>query len=407
MSCKHHLSKTKKDLYSSTNAVKEGEYLFGIRVDTLDVEQNIIGKDQFLADIFLEYNINYPTIHKITEASGGIFDFRRMRAGNPYYVMHEGDSSKTMKYFIYEKNKVEYVVCHLTDSICVYMGEKEVEVRQKSASGVINSSLYMTLIDNGLPITLALKLADVYAWTIDFYHLQPGDKFKVIYEEQFVEEASIGVKEIKAAYFEHYGKEIYACLYTSPEDTIAKFFDQNGENLQKAFLKMPLKFGRLSSRYNPSRYHPVLKRRKAHLGTDYAAPHGTPILSTGDGVVIERAYKKHNGNYIKIKHNSTFTTQYLHMSKFAKGIRVGTYVSQGQTIGYVGSTGLATGPHVCYRFWKNNKQVDPLREEMPPSDPIPQEHLPIYSIFFDSARVHLDTIEYSIVETTTMDSVSL
>lgn len=372
----------------------ESAYLFGIRVDTLNVVQDIIQKNQFVSDIFKKYNVSYDIIHKLTTENTDIFNFKQLRAGNPYYIIHSNDSSNSARYFIYEKSKVEYVVCSFKDSVCMFVGEKDIVTETKSASGIIKSSLYATMSDNNLPTLLALKLADIYAWTIDFYHIQPGDKFKVVYKEQFVEGQSIGISEVMGAVFNYKGKDIFACRYKSPLDDEENYFDQEGESLRKAFLKMPLEFGRLTSAYNPKRFHPVLKTNKPHLGTDYAAPHGTPILATGNGVVIERSFTSGNGNYVKIKHNNTYTTQYLHMSKFASEVTVGARVVQGQIIGYVGSTGLATGPHVCYRFWKNGVQVDPRKEEYPASDPIPSSHMAEYKTYFNGIKSELDKVEY-------------
>ncbi len=374
----------------------EGEFKYGIRVDTFQSEEKLIQRNEFLADILQSYGVPYDKVHTLATDYRDQFDFRKIRSGQPYTALQRNDSSRTLEYFIYEKNAVEYVVCTLGDTVNVSMGKKEIETCDYMATGVINSSLYETLNERNLSPTLSLLLADVYAWTVDFYHLQKGDQFKVIYQEQFVEGKSIGVNHIKSALFVHNGKEIYAHHYITPDDTLGgNYYDQEGNNLRKAFLKSPLKFGgRLTSRYSGRRFHPVQKRYKAHLGTDYAAPTGTPILATGDGVVIERAYKKHNGNYIKIRHNGTYTTQYLHMSKFNSNVKVGTNVKQGQTIGYVGSTGLATGPHVCYRFWKDGAQVDPFREELPPSKPIKEEFKSDFLLAFDIVKQELDQLKY-------------
>ncbi|MCB0502112.1 MAG: peptidoglycan DD-metalloendopeptidase family protein [Bacteroidetes bacterium] len=378
----------------SDEEVVESKYFYGIKVDSLDISSETIQRNSFLADILLKHNVDYAKIHELTEKSEGIFDFRKIRTGQNYYILQRQDSTRTSEFFIYEKNVAEYVVCDLRDSVCVYMGQKPIRVEEKTASGIINSSLYMTLDENNLHPTLALSLSSIYAWTIDFYHLQKGDKFKVIYEEKFVDSISLGISDIKAAVFDHYGREIYANKYMLEGDSVYSYYDAEGESLQKTFLKSPLKFGRLTSKFSYSRVHPVTGQRKGHFGTDYAAPTGTPIMSTANGVVIEAAYKKYNGNYVKVKHNSTYTTQYLHMSKIAAGIRPGKHVSQGDIIGYVGSTGLATGPHVCYRFWKFGQQVDPAREELPPSDPVPAKELPQYMAHFDSVKVHLDKIDY-------------
>jgi murein DD-endopeptidase MepM/ murein hydrolase activator NlpD len=242
--------------------------------------------------------------------------------------------------------------------------------------------------ENNLDQELILSLADVYAWTIDFYHLQKGDAFKVIYTERLVEGKFVGIDRIIAAEFTHRKSPLRAYLFES--DGTDDYYDDEGNSLRKAFLRAPVKFSRISSRYSKKRFHPVQKRYKAHLGTDYAAPTGTPILATGDGVVIAATYTKSNGNYIKIRHNGTYTTQYLHMSK--RKSKLGDRVKQGDVIGYVGSTGLATGPHVCYRFWKNGKQVNPYKQKLPPSKPVIPENMDAFMQLKDNLSQRLDQI---------------
>lgn len=397
--------KSSTDLLQNTDPIEdESTYFYGIKVDSLNIIRESIAPNAFLADILLDYRVDYNTIHQITQSAKDVFDFRQLRAGQNYYVLHSNDSTAMPQYFIYDKNAFEYIVCDIRNSICVYVGKKPIRVEEKVASGEINHSLYMTLDDNDIHPTLALKMADIYAWTIDFYHLQKGDRFKVIYEEEFVDSISIGVRDIKGALFEHYGEDFYANKYHLERDTLPSYFDDKGGSLQRTFLKSPLEFGRLTSRYSGRRFHPVQKRYKAHLGTDYAAPTGTPIRSTADGVIEVAGYKKYNGNYVKVRHNSTYMTQYLHMSKIAKGIVPGKVVTQGQTIGYVGSTGLATGPHVCYRFWKNGKQVDATKQELPPSDPVPDEELEAYLEDFRTIKRKLDSIPYPLPPQAEADS---
>lgn len=353
---------------------------FGFNLDSFLVYQGQIGRNQFLADILLPHHVSYPEIDKVARNATDVFDVRKINAGKRYTILCNRDSVEKAAYFIYQPDLVNYVVYELCDSMRVYRGWKEVETRQKTFEGEIESSLYVTLTDQDAPTELALRLASLYAWTIDFYRIQKGDKVKIIYEEEYVGDARAGLGKILAANFVHNDRDFYAFRFT--QDSIPDFFDEEGNSLRKAFLKMPLKYGRLSSGFTKRRFHPVQKRFKAHLGTDYAAPTGTPILAVGDGVVIESTFKKYNGHYVKIRHNSTYTTQYLHMSK--RLVKVGEYVSQGSTIGLVGSTGLATGPHVCFRFWKNGAQVDHRQEEFPPSEPILPENSVRYQAHIDS-----------------------
>ncbi len=310
-------------------------------------------------------------------------------AGNKYYVLKSNDSLSTPKYFIYEQNPAEYMVFHLDqNNPKVEKVEKEIEIKENTIQGIISNSLYESLKNNSADPELAVTMADIFAWSIDFYRLQKDDSYEIIIDEKYIDTTYYGMDKIKAIKFNHKGETFYAFAYQ--DGNKISFYDENGNSLVKAFLKSPVKFSRISSGYNLKRFHPVQKRVKAHLGTDYAAPYGTPILSVGDGVVVEAQFKYNNGNYVKIKHNDTYTTQYLHMSKFAKGITKGKYVRQGEIIGYVGSTGLATGPHVCFRFWKNGKQVNHLAEKFIASDPIKKEELPVYLSFIQNYKDRLD-----------------
>jgi murein DD-endopeptidase MepM/ murein hydrolase activator NlpD len=254
----------------------------------------------------------------------------------------------------------------------VYKETRPIETQQVEVGGIINSNLYVDMVQLGITPDLIDQFADLYGWTVDFQTLQKGDKFKVVYTEKSIEGQVVGTNGIESAYFEYKGKEYYAIPFEQNGEV--NFFDQDGNSFKKAFLREPLKFTRISSRYNLKRFHPVQKKYKPHLGTDYAAPTGTEIRSIGDGVVLEARYTSANGNFVKIKHNATYSTQYLHMSKIAGSVKVGTKIRQGQVIGYVGSTGLATGPHLCFRFWKNGKQEDWLKEKIPPSEPIAENN---------------------------------
>jgi murein DD-endopeptidase MepM/ murein hydrolase activator NlpD len=364
---------------------------YGLLIDSFNVSQGEIEPNQFLADILLKHKIPYIKIDQLVKESKDIFDVRKICAGKKYCVLTDKeDTTHQAKYFIYEKNPVEYVIFDLNDSMRVEACQREITTKTKRASGVIKSSLYQTLIDQELPVELAMDLADLYAWTIDFYRIQPGDEFQVVYKEKSVEETVVGLGEITAANFVHNGEPFYAFRFG--EISSYDYYDENGQSMRKAFLKAPVKFSRISSRYSLRRFHPVQKRYKSHLGTDYAAPHGTPIMATGDGEIVDARYKKYNGNYVKVKHNATYTTQYLHMSKIASGVKPGKMVRQGDVIGYVGSTGLATGPHVCYRFWKNGKQVDPFRQKFPASKPIPVDDVDAFEVFKTEYKAILDSL---------------
>ena len=372
--------------------IDQTTYLYGIPVDSFKVVGDRVKKNQFFSQILMQYGINYATIDKMAREGKEIFDVRRLRVGRSYTVFTTNDTLETAQIVIYEINKIEYVVYDLRDSLKIYRAKKPVTVETKTASGVITSSLYLTLEQQGYNPELAIVLSEIYAWSIDFYHIQKNDKFKVIYEETMVEGESVGIKRIKAAYFEHFKKPYYAIQFTQNENL--GYYDEENRGLRRQFLKAPVKFSRISSRFSYKRFHPVQKRNKAHLGTDYAAPKGTPIYSTANGIITHAKYSKYNGNYVKVKHNSVYTTQYLHMSKIKRGIRPNVRVKQGDVIGFVGSTGLATGPHVCYRFWKNGKQVDPYRQKLPKSEPIKKANLTKYEKIKKGMVKELQEVKY-------------
>lgn len=371
----------------------EPETVYGINSEKYTIYEDEIKKDELLASILLKNGINYTKINNLVEKSKDIFDIRKIRPKHKYTLLTTNDSLEKLHYFIYEINNIDYVEYSFKDSITVTRKQKEVVTKTQEASGTINSSLYLTMSQNKLPIELAMKLADMYAWTIDFYRIQKGDQFKIIYDQQFVEGKSVGISHIHAAVFNHKNEDYYGIYFE--QSGVGDYFDEKNNSMRKFFLKAPLNFSRISSRFTKKRFHPVQKRWKAHLGTDYAAAKGTPIWSTANGTVVAAQYKRFNGNYVKVRHNGTYTTQYLHMSKIAKGIRKGKRVRQGQIIGYVGSTGLATGPHVCYRFWKNGKQVDPYSLKLPPSNPVNKKNLASYKKVKSDYIIKLNEIEYS------------
>ena len=280
----------------------------------------------------------------------------------------------------------------MNDTLTVEAHQREVTAEQKSVSGVIRTSLYETIGEMKISDELTNKFVDVFGWQIDFQHLQKGDRFKLIYEENSAEGEPIGIGKILGIYFEHVGYPYYAFPFDQGEGL--DYFDEKGNSLRKALLKYPIEFTRISSRYSLSRFHPVIKTFSPHLGTDFAAPTGTPIRSVGDGMVLEAQYAVNNGNYVKIHHNGTYSTGYLHMSKIAAGITAGVRVRQGQIIGYVGSTGLATGPHLCYRFWKNGVQVDALRVALPPSKPVEKNQWKKYDEVMVLTMLKLQTISF-------------
>ena len=344
---------------------------FGVVWEDLVVDSGKVASGQSLSHLLDPTGLGPGAIATLAANSRNTYDVRNMKAGQRWWLASEvvRDSAEAKvepKWFVYERNPKDFALFSLGDTLGVRLGSHPVDTVYARAQGTIETSLYQDLEATGHSSTLAVSMASVYAWTIDFSRVQKGDTYDVLYCREMVNGAPASMPIVLASTFTHWGSEKEA--YRFQQGAATSYFDVEGGSLQKVFLKAPVEFSRISSRYNPKRFHPVLKKVKGHYGTDYAAPTGTPILAVGDGVVTISGYTANNGKYVKIRHNSTYETQYLHMSK--RAVKEGQRVRQGEVIGYVGSTGLATGPHVCFRFWKNGKQVDHLREEFPPSDPI-------------------------------------
>ena len=347
--------------------------IYGMTVNHLQVIEDVVRRDQRFIDLLNGFRVEPKVIQQLHLVPRDVFDFRKIAYNKKYLLLAEHDSLRSLHALVYIPNPLEYFIFHFDDSLRVEAGKHLVEIKQKEVAGVIGSTLAETIETIGISPELTNRFVDIFAWQIDFQRLQKGDRFKLLYEEQLVAGQFIGIGKIEGIFFEHATQSLYAIPFDQGNGM--EYFDNEGNSLRKALLKYPIEFTRISSRYNPRRFHPVARVFRAHRGTDFAAPSGTPIRSVGDGVVLEARYNGNNGNYVKIRHNSAYTTQYLHMSRIASGLRAGGRVSQGETIGYVGSTGLATGPHLCYRFWKNGVQVDALRANLPPSQPVKEEFI--------------------------------
>lgn len=394
-SCKQHKENKNNDTAEQDSVAAEIPPLlkFGLPVDSFILAEGIVRPNQHLSHILGSFGVDMGTVDRIARSSKETFDVRKIRSGNKYTVFQTPDSLAEARYFIYENSATDYVVFELFDSLRIYPGEKEVKKNLRTAHGEITSSLWNTMTDNGLDPMLALHLSNIFAWNIDFYAIQKGDRFRVIYDELVVDSTVVGIGDIYAVQFDHYGEANYGFRFF--QDERYDYFDENGMSLRKAFLKSPLDFYRISSRFSHSRMHPVLRIRRPHHGVDYAAPTGTPVKSIGDGTVIARAYQaRGGGNYLKIKHNSVYTTVYMHLSGFAKGIVQGSRVQQGQVIGFVGSTGLSTGPHLDFRVFKNGSPVDPLKVEAPPVEPVHEDRKQEYTLMKDSLMNALNSIEW-------------
>lgn len=376
---------------------------FGFVLDTFQqVHEDTIARNQFLADILLGHGVDYVQIDAIARKSKDVFDIRQLRADKPYTILTR-DSLEGADYFIYEPNIESFVIYALKGDQDIQIINKPITIETSIVSGEIESNLWNAMTEAGVSYELTARMEDALQWSVDFHHINKGDAFNLLYDEKFVEDLSAGVDMVKAAHYKTSGNDYFAIYYD--KEGLEGYYDELGRPMAKTFLKAPVKYSRISSRYNLRRFHPVQKRVKPHLGTDYAAPYGTPIFAVADGIISKKGYTRGNGNYIKIKHDKVYSTQYLHMQKFAKGVNRGSHVKQGQVIGYVGSTGLATGPHVCFRFWKNGKQVNHLSLSFPPPDPLPDNEIDSFMIIRDQYLEALK-IELPKIETDTINAIA-
>lgn len=348
-------------------------YLYGICIDSLEVNEYLIKSGDNPASIFAGLGFSPAKADSISRASAEVLDPTKLRAGMHYCTFTTIDSLQTIHYISFAKSLTDFAIIDFTaDTIRAYEFNKDIVLRRLYAEGTLNSSLWNVLKSSGVDPLLAIKISDVFAWQIDFYDVKEGDSFQVIYDVAYIDDTiPLHISRIEGAKFIHQEKTFIAVPFM--QDSIFEYFDEEGNSLRKAFLKAPLDFFRITSRFSNSRFHPVLKRYRAHHGVDYAAPTGTPVRTIGDGTVIARAFEGGGGNYVKVKHNSVYTTTYMHLSKFAKGLQVGKHVQQGEIIGYVGSTGLSTGPHLDFRVHKNGQPINPLTMDVPPGEPVKPE----------------------------------
>lgn len=380
--CNNTQTSDNSDLTSEQ--MTEVVYEYGIPIDSFNTTEGNVKAGETLSAILGKLGCKGQVIHQLNYFSSDTFDVKRIKQGDSYTAYYSKDSIPELTYVVYHQSVVDHIVFHVCDTLCAHRFKKTVRTEQRIAHAVISTSLWDAIISNNLHRQLALDLSDIYAWSIDFFSLQKNDSFVVLYDELFVDTLSIGIGKIHAATFTHRGKTFSAFYFKN--DQVNGFWDENGNSLRKAFLKAPLKFSRISSGFSYARKHPVYKTVRPHTGVDYAAPAGTPVMSIGDGVVVEKGYKGGGGNTIKVRHNSVYTTAYLHLSRYAKNLQVGSHVSQGEIIGYVGSTGTSTGAHLDFRVWKNGSPINPLTMESPSVEPIPQNAMTEFIALRDSLQ---------------------
>lgn len=367
-------------------------YQYGICIDSLDVTEYIMKNGDNPASIFSGLGFSAMKADSISKASVAVLDPTKLRAGMHYSTFTTQDSIGNIRYIAFAKSLTDYAVIDLTgDTINAYEFCKPITLRRHYTEGVLNSSLWNVIKASGADPLLAIKLSDVYAWQIDFFDVKEGDSFRALYDIAYIDDTTaLSITSIQGAVFTHQGKEFVAIPFT--QDSVFEYFDTEGNSLRKAFLKAPLDLFRITSRFTNARFHPILKRYRAHHGVDYAAPVGTPVKSIGAGTVIAKGYQEGGGNFLKVQHNSVYTTTYMHLSRFAKGIQTGSQVQQGEVIGYVGSTGLSTGPHLDFRVHKNGQPINPLQMDAPPSLPVKTELRDSFAITSRQVFAELDSM---------------
>ena len=382
--------------------------VYGIVADNYRTEQGKVGSGETLGKILDRYGVSAVTIDKLDKAAADIFPLRKIRAGRPFTAFLSTDSLSAgrLDWLVYEKDVTDYVVFGFAgDSVSVTTGQKDVDIRRRRCSSTIETSLWGAIMRDSLPNALAAEMEDIYQWTIDFFGLQKGDSFTVIYDEKVIDSTFVGIGRVWGAKFTHGGKEVYAIPFKQ-NDKI-QYWEYGGASLRKQLLKAPLKFTRISSRFSNARLHPIYRVYRPHHGVDYAAPKGTPVHAVADGVVIFKGWGGGGGNTLKIKHAGNLVTGYLHLSGYAKGIANGTRVSQGQLIGYVGSTGASTGPHLDYRIWKNGTPIDPLKVPQEPAEPIAKENMAKFEAVRDRIVAELNGTATPDMIVTQLDSIAV
>ena len=361
---------------------------YGIPLSGFVLERGTVKSGSTFGDMLAAHGVDAGTVDSLVKLAAPVFDVHKMRAGHPCAFIFKDDGAHAPQWFVYEADPIEHIVFALAP-LGVDVHERPVKTEERAVACTVTGALWNDLVACGADPALAMKLADVFAWTVDFYRIQKDERFTIIYNESTVDGERYGDPEVLGVRYTTADRATEAILFSM--DSAAAFFDREGNSLRKAFLQAPLKFSRLSSGFSQRRFHPVQKRMKPHLGTDYAAPYGTPILTVGDGTVEKTGYTAGNGNFVKVRHNGTYTTQYLHMRKIL--VRQGQNVQQGDVIGEVGSTGLATGPHVCFRFWKNGVQVDHRKQELPKAEPVAEEDRPAFNKQRDTMLAKIDAAE--------------
>lgn len=361
----------------------------GFVPDSLDMRSGEVKNGQFFSTLLGGLGMSQQEAYNLTEATKEVFDVKTLRVGKQYRAYYK---DSVLKYLVYDRDKASSIVFDCTAPYGAWVYEKPVTVEQRYADVTISSSLWVDMRAAGVSPLLIVSLSDIYAWTVDFFALQKGDRFRVLYEERMCDGEVIAVDTVRYAVFSHGGDDFPMVMFDQ-KDGGNMWWNEKGESMRKAFLKAPLNYSRISSGFSYARKHPVTRKVQPHTGVDYAAPAGTPVMTIGDGVVTSVKYEGAGGNTVRIRHNSVYSTAYLHLSKYAKGLKAGQRVRQGEVIGYVGSTGRSTGPHLDFRVWKNGTPINPLKMESPPAEPIKDSNKEAFAETSAKYKAQIDSIQ--------------
>ena len=374
------------------------------QLDSLDCRSGKVRSGQFFSTLLTSLGLSASEAYDLSQACDSVFDVRTLRVGNTYSAYHGRPSSvipsghegrvgeSVLQYLVYDRDRSSQIVFQCQPPYKTWVYEKPVTVERRYADVTISNSLWVDMVDAGVSPNLILSLSDIYAWTVDFFGLQKGDRFRVLYDEKMCDGEVLSVDTVRYAVFTHNGSDLPSVMYDQ-KDGGNIYWNEKGESMRKAFLKAPLKFSRISSGFSYARRHPVTKKVRPHTGVDYAAPVGTPVMSIGDGVVTSVKHEGAGGKTVRIRHNSVYSTAYLHLSKYGKGIAPGKRVRQGEVIGYVGSTGRSTGPHLDFRVWKNGSPINPLKMDSPPAEPLKEAHKAEFERMHEKYKAQIDTIQ--------------
>ena len=399
--CKRKVQENETEI---VEGVKDTLPPMGFWPDSLDLAEEVVRNGESFTVLMNRLGLSMNDAIKVAQACDTVFDVRKMRAGNKVQAYYQFDTTGTgstdgpaLKYVVYERNKIDRVIFRTSEPFKVWSWTKPVESTREYADVTIKSSLWNDMLAAGISPQLIVPLSEIYAWSVDFFGLQPGDRFRVLYEQRKCDDEIIAVDTIYYAEFVRDGKMIPAIMFDQG-DNGNLYWNEKGESLRKAFLKAPLKFTRISSGFSYHRKHPVTGKVRAHTAVDYAAPTGTPVMTIGDGTIVSAGWTNGGGNTVKVRHNSVYTTSYMHLSRYGAGIKAGARVRQGDVIGYVGSTGMSTGPHLDFRVWKNGSPINPLKMDSPPSEPIKPENMPALDSTFRYYRQMIDTLKVSVTQ---------